>query len=236
MRHTVHQSKNNKMNSNQKMARIVGILFLLIFAFGVSMYQFLQSPLFADDFLRATAINETNIIISTMLGIVSGLISITIAVLLWSIFKQYSHNLAFVYLTFCIVSCVMLLIDNISVLSLLDVSKVYVKNGNNASSSLELIGTLLYERHAWTHYLSLIVSCFPVFVLYYTLYASKLIPRAISIFGMLAAVLMFIELGGSILGHGISMNLMLPMALVQLIFPIWLLIKGFKLPIETAVA
>ncbi len=220
------------MNSNQKTARIIGVLFLLIFALGVTMYQFLQTSLFADDYLTATSANETNIIISTLLGVINGIVSIIIAILFFPIFKRYSQNLAFTYLVFCIVNCVMILIDNTSVLSLLDASKVFVENGDNASSSLKLMGTLLYERHAWTHYLVLLISCFPVFVLYYTLYFSKLVPRVISIFGMFAAILMFVEMGSTIFGHGISMNMMLPMALVQLTLPIWLLIKGLKLSEE----
>ncbi|WP_298420976.1 DUF4386 domain-containing protein [uncultured Kordia sp.] len=216
------------MNSNQKTARIIGVLFLLIFAIGVTMYQFLQSPLFADNFITATAANATNIIISTVLGIVSGLISIMIAILLVPIFKQYSYKLALTYVAFCILSCVMICIDNISVLSLLDLSQAYVKGGGNTTDLFKLMGTLLYERHAWTHYLSLLVSCFPVFVLYFTMYASKLIPKVISIFGMLAATLMLVEMTVSIFGHSISMNMMIPMALIQLILPIWLLIKGFN--------
>ncbi|WP_430408489.1 DUF4386 domain-containing protein [Kordia sp.] len=220
------------MNSNQKTAKIVGILLLLTFAVGVTMYQFLQSSLFADDFLTATAANTNEIIISTLFGIVSGLISIVIAVLLFPIFKHYSYKIALAYLALCILSCVMICIDNISVLSLLDVSKAYVKSGNNAVDSFELMGTLLYERHAWTHYFSLLVSCFPGFVLYYTFYTTRLIPRAISIFGIVAVLLMFIEILSSILGQGISMNMMIPMALIQLIFPVWLLLKGFKLPKE----
>ncbi|MBC8755068.1 DUF4386 domain-containing protein [Kordia sp. YSTF-M3] len=216
------------MNSNKKTARIVGILFLLIFAIGVTMYQFLQSSLFADDFLTATAANGNQIIISTLFGIISGVLSITIAILLLPIFKRHNYNLAFIYVAFSILGFVAIFVDNISVLSLLDLSNVYVESGNSTSDSLHLMGTLLYERHSWTHYFSLLISCFPVFFLYYALYVSKLIPRVISIFGIVAVLLMFTEIVFSIFGNGISMNMMMPMGLVQLLLPIWLLIKGFN--------
>jgi hypothetical protein len=46
------------MNSNKKAGRLVGILFLLIFATGIIVYQFLQGPvLFSDDFLTTTSAN-----------------------------------------------------------------------------------------------------------------------------------------------------------------------------------
>jgi hypothetical protein len=223
------------MNSNKKTARIVGVLFLLIFAIGVTMYQSLQSPLFADDFLTAIAANENQIIISTLFGVISGVLSITIAILLLPIFKRHNYKLAFIYLAFCILYFVVLFVDNISVLSLLDLSKAYVESGNDASDTFNIMGTLLYERHFWTHYLSLLMSCFPVFVLYYTLYVARLIPRVISIFGIVAVILMCVEMVFSIFGKGISMNMMLPIALVQLLLPIWLLIKGLNSQVEEAV-
>lgn len=220
------------MNSNQKTAKIVGILFLLIFVIGVTIFQFLQSSLFADDFLTAISTNANKIIGSTLLGILNGVISIVISLLLLPIFKKYSIRLAFAYLAFCIVYFIAMFADNISVLSLLDVSQAYVKSGSVTTDSFEFMGNLLYERHSWTHYLSLLISCFPAFVLFYTLYISKLIPKVISIFGMFAVLLMSVEIICSLYGNGISMNMMIPIALAQLILPIWLLIKGFK--IQTA--
>jgi hypothetical protein len=59
-----------------------------------------------------------------------------------------------------------------------------------------------------------------------------LIPKIISAIGIIAVILMFIEILLSILGHSISMNMLLPIGLIQLFFPIWLLFKGLNLPVE----
>lgn len=41
------------MNSNKKVGRVVGFMFLFIFATGIVVYQFLQGPvLFSDDFFN----------------------------------------------------------------------------------------------------------------------------------------------------------------------------------------
>ena len=216
------------MNSNKKTGRIIGVLFLLIFIMGVTMYQFLQSPLFTNNFLTSTSSNSNQIIISTLLGILSGTTSIIIAILLLPIFKRHSVNLAYTYFAFCILYFVAIAIDNVSVLSLLELSKEYVTNGGDNSNSYEVIGTILYKRHWWTHYFSLLISCLPVFVLYYTLYSSKLIPRTISVIGILAVILMFTEELLSMFGHSISMNMLLPIGLIQLFLPIWLIFKGLN--------
>lgn len=217
------------MNSNKKAGRIVGLLFLLLFATGITVYQFLQGPiLFSDDFLTTTSANSNEIIISTLLLFLSGIISVVIAAILLPIFKKHNITLAFIYLAFCILSFIAISIDNITVLSILELSQEYIKNGSDNSDILNTLGNVFYKTHWWSHYLSLLISCFPAFILYYTLYVSKLIPKIISIIGMIAVILMFIEILFSILGNSISMNMMIPIGLIQLIFPLWLIFKGLN--------
>jgi len=56
------------MKSIKKTGRLVGLLFLIIFATGITVYQILQGPvLFSDDFLTSTSANSDKIIISTAL-------------------------------------------------------------------------------------------------------------------------------------------------------------------------
>jgi hypothetical protein len=228
----IHHS-DLKMNSNKKTGRITGVLLLLIFISGIVMYQILQGPnLFAENFLTTASGSANQIIISTLLGILSGVTSIVIASLLLPIFKRHSYTLAFLYLAFCIIHFVAIAIDNVSVLSMLEVSMEYAKNGTNNADVLETMASLLYEKHWWTHYLTLLISCLPVFVLYYTFYFSRLVPSAISVFGMVAVMLMFTEILVSLFGNSISMNMLLPMGLIQLVLPIWLLFKGLSTPLE----
>ena len=217
------------MYSNKKVGRITGVLLLFIFITGVVVFQFLQGPvLFSDDFMIKTASNSNHIITSVLLGILSGVLSILIAVILLPVFKKYSYNLAFLYLAFSILNFLAIMIDNVSVISMLELSKEYLNNPN--SNSLQLLGNLMFEKHRWTHYFYLLISCFPVFVLYYALYITKLVPRIISIFGIIAVIIMFIEELLSIFGHGLGMDMLLPIALIQLLLPLWLLYNGLKTP------
>ncbi|AUC15620.1 hypothetical protein BTO06_10885 [Tenacibaculum sp. SZ-18] len=214
------------MNSNFKIPRIVGVLFLLIFVSGVTVYQILQAPLFSDDFLKETVTHQNQLIASTLLNMFSGILSISIAVLLFPVFTKYNTSLARLYFAFTLLNFIAIVIDNGSVFSLLEFSKVSSEIKN--IDTLEALQKVFSEKHWWTHYMSLLTSCFPVFVLYYTLFATKLVPRLISVVGITASVLMFTEMLSSIFGYGISMNLMLPMAFVQLLMPIWLIVKGFS--------
>ncbi|MCW5516039.1 DUF4386 domain-containing protein [Muriicola sp. Z0-33] len=223
------------MKSDKRTGRIAGLLFLIIFVTGIIVYQFLQGPvLFSDDYLTATSANTTEIIISTLLLFLNGIISVVIAVILMPIFKRYSVVLAFLYLAFSILSFITIAIDNVSVLALLELSLEHTNNAISNTDITNTLGKVFFKNHWWTHYLSLLISCFPIFVLYLTLYLSKFIPRVISIVGIIAAILMFIEMLSSILGNSISMNMLLPMGLIQLFFPLWLIFKGLNTSVSDA--
>ncbi|WP_204343821.1 DUF4386 domain-containing protein [Psychroserpens algicola] len=217
------------MKSNKKTGRLVGLLFLFLFITGIIVYQFLQGPvLFSDNFLSITSENSNKIIVSTLLLFFSGIISIVIAVILLPIFKKYSITLSYLYLASTILGFIAISIDNISVLSMLELSLEYTKNEFGNPDILSTLGNVFYKKHWWTHYLSLLMSCFPVFILYYTLFVSKLIPKVISIIGLIAVFLMFIEVVLSLFGHSISMNMLLPIGLIQLMLPLWLIFKGLN--------
>lgn len=217
------------MNSNKKTGRIAGVLLLFIFISGVTVFQFLQrSVLSSKDFLIGASENENKLILSTILGVFGGIASILVGVILLPIFKKNHLNLAVLYVAFCVVNFVAIMIDNYSVLSMLEFSKVFIKKTDEVSSSIKMMETLLFQKHIWTHYFYLLISCFPVFVLYYTLFISKLVPRILSAFGILAVIFMFVQIISVIFKQGISMNMLLPIALIQLVFPVWLLLKGLK--------
>ena len=139
------------VHSNKKVGRITGVLFLFIFFSGILVFQFLQGPvLFSKDFLSVTSENANQIISSVVLGIFSGIASIAIATLLLPIFKKHNGFLAYLYFAFSILGFISIMIDNVSVITLLELSKEYVKSIGD--DTLSTLGTLLYRRHWWTHY------------------------------------------------------------------------------------
>jgi hypothetical protein len=217
------------MTSNKTTGRIAGALLLFIFISGVTIFQFLQSAVLSSkDFIIAVSESENQLILSTILGLFSGIASLIVGVILLPIFKKDHFNLAVLYVTFCLFNFVAIMIDNYSVVSMLEFSKAFIKNTDKGSSSIQMMQTVLFQKHIWTHYFYLLTSCFPVFVLYATLYVSKLVPRTLSGFGIIAVILMFIQIIGTIFGQSIGSNMLLPIALIQFIFPFWLLFKGLN--------
>ncbi len=219
------------MISDKKVARIVGVLLLIIFTSGVMMYQLLQGPsLFVDEYLTETFTQSSQVIGSTLLGVLIGTLSIIIAIILLPIFKMHSERLGYLYLAFTIINFAAIALDNIAVLAMLEVSREYVNDASINLDHLKTMGVVFHRIHRWTHFLSLLISCLPVFVLFFTLYQTRLTPRLLSGFGMIAAFMMLVQMVFSMFDNGISSNLLLPIAIIQLVLPVWLLIKGLKEP------
>lgn len=215
------------MNSTKKTTRIIGILLLITFISGILVYQVLRGPfLFGDDYLTKAASNVDKVIYSTLLSFLGGILTIIISVMLLPIFKKFSVKLAFLYVAFCILNFIAIAIESYSAMSLLDFSIEFSKAENK--TMLKSLSGVYYNNHKSAHFMYLLTSCFPVFVLYYSLFIGKLVPKAISIFGIVAVPLMFASVLLSIFNINGWSDLMLPLGLIQLFFPFWIIFKGFK--------
>ena len=132
------------------------------------------------------------------------------------------------FLSFTIVGFIILAIDNVFVLSLLSLSEWHTNSGISATTQFQTIGAVLYETRWWSHYLEMFVACFPLFVFYFALFRAKLIPKFISLWGIVSVVLMNIAILLAIFDQGTLMVLFTPLALNQLVLFPWLIFKGFK--------
>ncbi|MBA6155627.1 DUF4386 domain-containing protein [Tenacibaculum sp. S7007] len=219
------------MNPTKPTTRTIGILFLIIFVSGILVYQVLRGPfLFGDDILANAALNSDKVTISTLVSFLAGILTILISVLLLPIFKKFSSKLGYIYVAFCLLNFIAIAIESYSAISLLDFSTEFSKSDNK--TTLESLSGVFYNNHRSAHFMYLLTSCLPVFVLYYSLFVGKLVPKTISIFGMVAVLLMFISVVLSIFNIKGSSDLMIPIAIIQLFLPFWLIFKGFKTPKE----
>jgi hypothetical protein len=177
------------MNTHRKTAIIVGVLILVA-------YSVLGSG------------NPEAKILGMVLEVISGLAVITIAVLMFPLFKPYNKNASYLYLVFRSIEGGLLVVTGILFLS---------------------HNTLLLEIHAGIHAVHGYIFAIAALIFYYLLYISKLIPRWISVWGAIAALLLIIA--NLLEVTGIASRLMilfLPIILNELFLAIWLIVKGFN--------
>ena len=222
------------MNSHRKTSIIVGVLFLTAMFTSMLGDGLIKSILDVPDYLINVYPNKTRVIMGILLQLICAVAVVGIAVMLFPILKKHNKNIAFGYLCFRIIESAIIFISAISILTLLTLSQEYIKAGVPDASSYQTSGALAVAGHYWAFQMVIIVCGIAGLMFCYLLYQSKLIPRFISILGIIgyplslvAPLLDMFDIIDTLHGAGIIMYL--PGALFEIVlFPIWLFIKGFN--------
>lgn len=216
------------MYSIKKLGRVTGVLLIIQMAIGMLINISLLGPLiFTSDFITKISENTNQVLISILLIIIIKTIGIGVAIMLFSVFEKLHRGFALWYLCLSVILFVIGILDNTIILSLVSFSEEYFKQGVNNTNNLEAIGSILKGTRGWVHMMDLLVSSISLSIFYYLMYMSKFVPRILSILCFFAAILIFINVLLAFFGTG-SMYLYMPMAISQLMFLVWLIIKGFN--------
>jgi hypothetical protein len=220
-----------KVNSTRKTARIVGALFLIAMLTSILGGGLIEAVLDAPEYLMDVSANETQVIIGVLLELVNGIAVVGIAVFMFPLFKKYSEALALGYVAFRIIEAVIAVAAVVSALTLIALSQEYVKAGAGDASHFQTLGTsLLATRAFWVSTMLGIFFSLGALLFYYLLYQSKLLPRFISVWGLIGAALILIWNLLEMFGISVSagMILALPIILNEIFLGIWLIAKGFN--------
>jgi hypothetical protein len=157
--------------------------------------------------LLGSAILESKII-GMFLEAISGLAVIAIAVLMFPLFKPYNEKASLLYIALRGIEGGLMIIAGVLLLS--------------DSNLLLKIRDGIWLGHGY-------IFAVAALVFYYLLYQSKLVPRWISVWGVIAAILLILVNLGEVTGIiPASMILYLPVILNEIVLAIWLIVKGFN--------
>lgn len=219
------------MNTSRKTAVIVGVLFLTAMVTSLLGGIWLESILNVPDYLVSVSANEIQVIIGVLLELINCIAVVGIAVMMFSTFKKYDEGLALGYIGFRVIESAILVMAALSPLLLITLSQEYINTGAPDASYFQTIGALVSAGRA--HLSGLLITVFfslGALLFYYLLYQLKLIPRFISVWGLIGAVLVLtwnlLEAFGISISAG--MILALPIILNEIFLGIWLIVKGFN--------
>ena len=219
------------MNTSRKIAIMVGALFLFSnVTFLLGAFVFVEPILGAPDYLTLASANRTQVVLGALLELVNGIAYVGIAVLVFPILRQRFESMALWYVGFRIIEFVMQTLSDISPLSLLTLSEEFVRAGAPESSSFQALGTLLLAERYWAFQMVTIALVLGALMFYYMLYQSRLIPRFISVWGLIGAlaVLATAMLDTFGISPGSLEFLGVLMLLNELFLGVWLIVKGFN--------
>ncbi len=225
------------MNTYRKTAVIVGILFIIGTASGI-LSGVVTAPIMAGStYPLNVSASETQWIIGTLLILLMGFALAMVPVMLYPLLKKHNKVLALGAVLFRgVLEAVTYMAQVIGFLLLLTVSQIYGETGAAEASNLQTLGSLLTATGNWISQIQAIVFAIGALMIYALFYQTRLVPRWLSGWGFLGAVLYFFAPFVSMLGSqhmALSLDsglapLLLPLAIQEMVFAVWLIVKGFS--------
>ncbi len=221
-------------NTSRRIAIIVGVLFITAMVTSFLGGSLIDSITATPDYLVAVSQNATQLIIGVFLELMNGIAVVGIGLLMFPILKQHNETIALGYLGFRLIEAIFCSVIVISPLSLMALSQEYFSAGTSDAIYFQTAGTLSIAARS-----NIVGLLIPVFfslgalLLYYSLYQSKLVPRFISVWGLIGVVLILtlnLLSTSNLLEVDISTGLIfaLPIMTNEIFLAIWLIIKGFN--------
>ena len=222
------------MDKNRKTAIIVGILYIIGTVAGILSVVFTEPILNAQDFLFLISEDPSQLIMGALFVLTMGLTLALVPVMMFPILKKQNEALALGYVifrggleAFTYIAIV------ISWLFVVPLSELFIQAGTPDTSTFQVLGTLLLDTGKIA---SITAIIFPIGALmFYTLlYQTKLIPRWITLWGLIAVILHLV--GGGFLDmfgliepmSTLQIVLALPIALQEMVMAVWFIAKGFN--------
>lgn len=218
---------DKKMNPRNT-ARLVGVLFITGILATVLSFTFLES-LGDPDYLDVISANEGQLMKGVLLELITVLVMIGIPVSLFPILKKHNETLALGFLGLRLIEAINTVIVSIILMSLLTLSQEYVLAGTQGASYYLTTGTVLLAAREGAVLIGLgLFFALSALTLNYVLYQSKLVPRWLSVWGLVGAIMTFSNAMLHLFGIDMGFLPFLPLNLQEIVFAAWLIVKGFN--------
>ncbi|HVU77941.1 MAG TPA: DUF4386 domain-containing protein [Gaiellaceae bacterium] len=227
--------------SDQRTARLVGWLFIGTFVFSIPAVL-LYGPVLDDDRYILGGGHDRQIAFGAFLEILTVVCNIGTAVALYRVGKRYSQTLSLAYVASRIVESTLIAAGVVSLLSVVTLRHDLASSGADAAA-LTVAGHTLVAFHDWTFLLgpSFCAGIGNGVLLGYLMFRSGLVPRPLARVALVGGPLAIVAAAGVLFGvydqdsHP-QLLLTLPEIVWEASFGIYLVVRGFKAPIASAVA
>lgn len=210
-------------------------------AFGVSLIAAIACGVLssvpaieADDYLSKLHAIESRVLVAVFFQAAMATIYVAIAVIMYPVVKMDSQNSALAYVAFRLIGAVFLFVGIVTLLLLLDLSRRFAQANVSNTADLEMIGGLLRQTRDWLNHIGMILpwSIGGIF-LYRAFFRTRLIPRWLSVWGLLSTAL---TLGATILYMLDRIQIVtiaylalnVPSALLEITLAIYLTTQAFR--------
>jgi hypothetical protein len=223
------------MNIGMNTVRLLGVVQLLVLAFGILGGELLRSVIGSgsmSDILVRVSENQTRMRISNMAWLIVSVAIVVLGVLFYIVFNEEYRIIALVALGCFLAEAIILAVSKIGTYALIPLSQEFVEAGAPESSYFQTLGDFFYYGLDKLGFdIHMLFFCLGGILWYYLFYVSGNIPRALSVWGLAAVSLLLITtllvLFNRDLRDSPVMVLGLPYLPFELFLGVWLIVKGF---------
>ena len=222
------------MKTNRSTAIVVGVLFIIGTVSGILSAVFTGPVLGAPDYLAQVAANKTQMITGAFLVLLMGLSLAMVPVMMFPIFKKQNEALALGAVVFRgPLEAATYILMVVSWLLLTVLSQEFVNAGAPANSNFQVLGTVLLKANEMINPVLEIVFSLGALMFYTLFYQTRLIPRWLSGWGLIGAIVYLAAGVMALFGTEIGFLLAL-LGVQEMVMALWLIFKGFNQPANVA--
>ena len=220
------------MNADTNIIRLLGAAQLVVFVASMVSERLLVSVVGSGpmtSILVNVAKNLTRMRISNLVALLNSLAIVVLAVMFYIVFYKQYRIIALVALVLFVAEAITLAVSKIGTYGLLPLSQEFVGAGAPEPSYFQTLGDFLYHGFDRLGYdIHMLFFCLGGILWYYLLYSSRLVPRPLAIWGLVAICLLTIPVLILLYTRRSTplMILGLPYAPFELVLGMWLLVKG----------
>jgi hypothetical protein len=221
------------LNTEMSTLRLLGAAQLLVFAASMVSERLLASVVGSGpiaSILVNVSKHLTRVRISNLVALLNSLAILLLAVMFYVVFYKQYRIIALVALVCFVAEAITLAVSKIGAYGLIPLSQDFIEAGAPEPSYFQTLGNFLYHGLDRLGYdLHMLFFCLGGILWYYLLYSSRLVPRPLGIWGLVAICLLSIPVLLMLYRRGPTplMVLGLPYAPFELVLGIWLIVKGF---------
>ncbi|MBU1149102.1 DUF4386 domain-containing protein [Patescibacteria group bacterium] len=225
------------MESSKKTGRLVGILFILATAGALLAALPLGSNLDTPLVFATIASNNSSLVLAVIFELILAISVIAIGFVMFPVLKKHSSSLGMGYVSIRLIEGILLILATMSILLLIGVSQDATAAGDTAN--YEPLGNLILSLREWAYNIgALLFLGLGGLFLNYGLYKLKLVPKWLSTWGLVGAALVVVY------GIGVLFDinraaldspwgfLAVLVGLQEMVFAVWLIVKGFNPPVN----
>ena len=217
------------MDSNKRIAKIVGILFITATVTSSLSILITEPVLEARNLLEALSDKSNQIALAAILMLIDAISVAFIAILLFPILKKKSENLALGYVGMRIMEGILFAAYVAVLLTVLFISKEYSANNVQDASNFKPIGQSFLILAEWTFDIGLgIVFAISAIILNYLLFQFALVPRWLSAWGFLGALVTMTIVLLKFYDIQVTEAFDFIIGIQEMVFAVWLIAKGFR--------